>query len=128
MRDYELTLVLDGDLSSEKQKSQLEKIKKIINDLGGKVKKTVEWGKKQLAYPIFFVGSLSGQKDKQATSKKTTGYYFLWEISLPAPEVINFTKKIKLEEGVLRYLLVKLTKPNKKVGKGGGKNGATVAQ
>lgn len=92
MREYELVLVVDPDLTSEKQKKQLEKIKKIIADLKGEVQKTVEWGKKELTYPI---------------KKKNLGYYFLWELNLPEKIYGEFDKKLKLEEGVIRYLLVR---------------------
>ena len=92
MRDYELTLVIDPDLTSEKQKKLLTKIKKVIVDLKGKVGKTDEWGRKELAYPI---------------KKKTLGYYFFLESKLPEKGLGELEKKLKLEEGVIRYLLVK---------------------
>jgi len=93
MRSYELTLVVDPDLASEKQKRQLEKIKKIITSLKGEVKRTNEWGKKELAYPI---------------KKKNLGHYFLWEIKLPEKSLNELSSKIKMEEGIMRYLLVKM--------------------
>jgi small subunit ribosomal protein S6 len=92
MRDYELTLIVDPDLTSEKQKKLQEKIKKIIADLKGEVKKTTEWGKKELAYPI---------------KKKDMGYYFLWNIKLPSSAAFALESKLKLEEGLMRYLLVR---------------------
>jgi len=116
MRDYELTLVVSPDLIPEKQKEQLEKIKKIISGLKGEVKKTEEWGKKQLAYPI---------------KKSEMGYYFLWEIQLPEKFLADFNQKLRIEEGLLRYLIVKIEKRRKdKEGaiKGGKKHGSTLAQ
>lgn len=92
MRDYELTLVIDPDLTSEKQKKLVAKIKKEISDLKGKIEKTEEWGKKELAYPI---------------KKKTLGYYFFIETELPEKAPTEIEKKIKLDEGIIRYLLVK---------------------
>lgn len=92
MRVYELVLVFNPDLTSEKQKNQLEKIKKIAADLKGKVKKTMEWGRRELAYPI---------------KKKNVGCYFLWEIELPEDKLGDFNNKLKIEEGLLRYLLVR---------------------
>lgn len=92
MRDYELTLVIDPDLTSANQKKLLTKIKKIITDLKGKVGKTDEWGRKELAYPI---------------KKKTMGAYFLLAIKLPAEAAVKLDQKLKVEEEVIRYLLVK---------------------
>jgi len=92
MFDYELTLILDGELSSEDQKKLTEKIKKIIEDVKGKVEKTNDWGKRELAYPI---------------KKKKMGIYFLWEIKVAPQDLDKIDKKIKIEEGVLRYLILR---------------------
>ena len=116
MRDYELALVVSPELTAEKQKEQLKKIKKIIAGLKGEVKKTEEWGKKQLAYPI---------------KGNEMGYYFLWEIQLPEKSLSEFNQKLRIEERLLRYLIVKIEKRQKKKkaeGKGGKKHGSTLTQ
>lgn len=92
MRDYELVLVIDSEVSGEDRKKQLTKVKKIVEDLKGKVKKTDEWGEKKLAYPI---------------NKKNMGYYFLLTIQLPLEVPPQIDSKLKLEENIIRYLLVK---------------------
>ena len=92
MRLYELTLVVSPDITSEKQKSLITKIKKIITGLEGKVVKEEDWGKKELSYPI---------------KKQTTGCFFYWEIELPEKTVADFDNKIKTEEEIIRYLLVR---------------------
>ena len=123
MRDYELTLVVSPDLSSEKQKEQLEKVKKIITGLKGEVKKTEEWGKKQLAYPILPAG--------RQVKKSEMGYYFLWEIQLPEKSLEQLNQKLRIEESLLRYLIVKIAKrrkDKKAKGKGGKKHGSTLTQ
>ena len=116
MRDYELTLVVSPQLTAEKQKEALEKIKKIIASFKGKIKKTEEWGKKQLAYPI---------------RKNEMGYYFLWEIQLPEKSLEELNQKLRIEESLLRYLIVKIEKrqkDKKAEGKGGKKHGSTLTQ
>lgn len=92
MRDYELVLVIDPDLTGTDQKKLLSQVKKIIEELKGKVEKTDEWGKKELAYPI---------------KKKNLGYYFLLEVKLPSDGPGKIEGKLKLEEKIIRYLLVK---------------------
>lgn len=92
MRTYELTLIVDPDLTSENQKKLLAKIKKLIEELEGKVEKTNEWGKKEFTYPI---------------KKKNLGYYFFWELILPSGAVSELDGKLKLEEEIIRYLLVR---------------------
>jgi small subunit ribosomal protein S6 len=92
MRKYELCLVISSDLTSENSQKLITKIKKIITELEGQILKVKEWGRKEFSYPV---------------KKKTSGNYFLWEIELSEKAIGNFTKKIKLEEEVLRYLLIK---------------------
>ena len=92
MKDYELTLVLDGDLSSQDQKKLSEKIKKIIEEHKGKLEKQDDWGRKDLAYPI---------------KKKKTGFYLYWEFKLEPQDLSKIDKKLKIEEGVLRYLILR---------------------
>lgn len=92
MRDYELVLVIDPDLAEGDRKKEITKVKKIIEGLKGKVEKTDEWGKRELAYPI---------------KKKNLGYYFLLVLKLPNKAPVQVDNKLKLEEGIIRYLLVK---------------------
>ena len=92
MRDYELVLVVDPDLTPEKQKKLIAQIKKIIEEFKGRVAKIDEWGKKELSYPI---------------EKKNLGYYFLLTTQLPEKKISDFDRKLKLEKGILRYLLVR---------------------
>lgn len=92
MRDYELTLVIDPDLTGEEEKKLTTKVKKVVLDLKGKVERTTDWGKKELAYPI---------------KKKTQGAYFLWAVKLPAKAPAELDQKLRHEEGLLRCLLVK---------------------
>jgi len=95
MNDYELTMVLDPDLTSENQKKLLEKFKKLIEDGKGKVEKQDDWGKKELAYPI---------------NKKKTGAYFFWEIKTSADGIRQVDKKLKVEDGVMRHLIIRKEK------------------
>ncbi len=87
-----MTLILVPELGETKKKEVLVKVKKILEDTKGKVEKTDEWGKKALAYPI---------------KKMTEGDYHFWEVSLPEPAPAEIDKKIRLEDQVLRYLLVR---------------------
>lgn len=92
MRDYELTLVLGPDLTPENQKELLTKIKKIVSDLKGEVKESKDWGKKELAYPI---------------KKAHFGCFIWWLVSIGEEAVSQLDKKIRPEENIIRYLLVR---------------------
>ncbi|HUV72074.1 MAG TPA: 30S ribosomal protein S6 [Clostridia bacterium] len=96
-RNYELVVILDPELKGKEQEELLEKIKKQISALEGKVTKVEEWGKKELAYPL---------------AKKGIGIFYVLEFSAPANFASSFREKLKLEEKVLRFLV--LVKEEKK--------------
>jgi small subunit ribosomal protein S6 len=92
MRKYEMTLILVPEIAATKKKEVLDKVEKILVATKGKVEKKEEWGKKSLAYPI---------------KKMTEGDYHFWEVALPEPAPAEIDKKMRLENEVLRYLLLR---------------------
>jgi small subunit ribosomal protein S6 len=87
-KNYELMLVLpDG----KQQKEAEALVKEWLSKSGGKVVSVDFWGKKDLVYPI---------------KKQMKGVYVLFELELAADEATELQKRIKLEEGLLRHLLV----------------------
>jgi len=92
MNTYELTVVLPGSATPAKQKSAKELIEKLVNTFKGKIKKLDEWGKIELAYII---------------SGNESGYFLHYILELDSDAVKQIDDKIRLEEEVIRYLLVK---------------------
>lgn len=92
MRNYELVLVLSPDLTPQLIKTEISKIKKLVEGFGGKSKEVVEWGKKEFAYPI---------------KKKLNGFYLFWELELPPGDVGEIEKNLKAQETILRFLLIR---------------------
>lgn len=92
MNSYELTLVIDPDVSAGDQKKLVEKIEKLITTAKGKVEKTAEWGKKELAYPI---------------QKKLVGYFYFLTFNLSPAALSEIDQAIRLENQIMRYLLIK---------------------
>ncbi len=88
MNNYYLTLVLKPDLEEKARKELLENIKKSFTKVG----KEDLWGNKSLAYPI---------------KKSTSGYYVHFEAEAEPKEIKALDKILKLEEDVLRYLLIR---------------------
>lgn len=90
MKKYELALVINPTFSDEKVKAVVSKLEDLIVEGKGKITKKDFWPKKTLAYKIGKFGQ---------------AYYIITEI-----EVNNITpamnRKIKLIDGVIRYLLV----------------------
>ena len=87
-----MTLILDPGLAAAEKKDAIVKVKKLLETAKGKVEKTDEWGKKTFVYPIRKFGE---------------GDYHFWEVSLPESGPAEIDKKMRLENEVLRYLLVR---------------------
>ena len=92
MNSYLLTLVLKADLSDADRKTLLDSmIKKLVGE-DGKIEKEDMWGAKDLAYPI---------------KRQTKGFFAHFEISADPKNAKTLDKTLKLEEDILRYLLVR---------------------
>ncbi|MDO8551205.1 MAG: 30S ribosomal protein S6 [bacterium] len=90
MRKYELVLVLVPD--KEDAEKLVIKIKKELEGLGGKIETEEEWGKKTLTYRI---------------KRLTEGFFYFYRVLIEPQVVAAFEQKVRLEEKVLRYLLVR---------------------
>ena len=93
MNSYYLTLVLKADLEEKERKTLLDGVvKKLVGSLG-KVEKEDLWGARDLAYPI---------------KKQTKGFYAHYQIQADPKNVKGLDKTLKLEEDILRYLLIRV--------------------
>lgn len=89
MNSYALTLVVKNDLDDGARKGLLESVTKQF----GSLEKEDLWGTRDLAYPI---------------KRQTKGWYAHYLFSAE-PKVINsLDKSLKIEEDILRYLLVRV--------------------
>lgn len=92
MNNYYLTLVLKADLEENQRKTLLDSIIKKIAGEEGKVEKEDLWGNKDLAYPI---------------KRQTKGYIAHYELVADPKNVRSIDKLLKVEEDVLRFLLIR---------------------
>ncbi len=92
MREYELTVLIHPDLEMNLQPA-LDKVKKIIEEAGGKITKEVDEGKKRLAY------SIAGQD---------FAVYYYFELDLPDEKgkARKVTDMLDIADEILRSLLV----------------------
>jgi len=93
MRKYELTLIIDPKLAEKDAKDIQDKLKKWVTTGKGKIVKEEIWGRKKLAYPI---------------AKKTEGLYFFYNLDLESDQVASLDKNLKLQENIMRYLLLRI--------------------
>lgn len=86
---YALTIVLKPDLEEKERKELLESITKKF----GKMEKEDLWGVRDLSYPI---------------QHQNKGYYAHYEFVGEPTSISPIDKGLKIEENILRYLLVRI--------------------
>jgi small subunit ribosomal protein S6 len=91
MREYELVFILKPDLKEKDLKAEQAEVEKLLLGLGGKIEKKDVWGLKDLAYPI---------------KKFRKGFYVKLDLKMPQDKVGEWNKKVKLNEKIIRYLLI----------------------
>ncbi len=93
LRDYELVLVVNPQLSEEAFEAAIDKYNRFITGKGGIVGDTQKWGKRKLAYPIKHFGE---------------GNYVLFKFSMKPATSRELETNLRISEEVIRHLLVKL--------------------
>jgi small subunit ribosomal protein S6 len=92
MRDYEIVYIFDSVLDRSVIDQKLERFNQLATGNGGGEVLAVEhWGKRQLAYPI---------------RKHDNGYYVVVQFRTDPTNLPEFERAIKLDEQVLRHLVV----------------------
>ena len=92
---YELTLLINPDLTEFDVQKVIDKVKANIDSGKGKVVKEHSWGKKQLAYPI---------------NKAGFGYYHTIIFNAPGEIIDGLIRELQLAPEVFRYLNLSLDK------------------
>lgn len=92
MKKYELCVVLSGDSKEEDREKLIKEIKDDIEKAKGKIGKVDDWGKKTLAFRM---------------KKQTEGYYYLINLEFEDAGVNDLSKKLRMNEKILRFLLIK---------------------
>ena len=92
MARYETLFIVHPDQGG-KVKEFIERFKKIIEGLNATVSQAEEWGLRDLAYRI---------------QKQAKGYYILLQYQSSARAVEELERNMRLSDGVLRYLTVRV--------------------
>ena len=92
LRDYEIVYIFHPSLDEGKVTEKLDRFHGLLTgDRGGNVSAVDHWGQRQLAYPI---------------NDQTSGYYTVAHFSAPAEALPEFERLLKLDEELMRYLVV----------------------
>lgn len=89
MNSYALTLLIKADLEEKARQQLLESVAKRMDG----VKKEDLWGNRDLAYPI---------------KKQNKAYYAHFEFEADPQSISSLDKSLKLEEDILRYLIIRV--------------------
>lgn len=92
MTKYELAVVVSAKLEEEDRAAVVEKAKALIERFGGQITNVDDWGKKRLAYEI--------QKMKE-------GFYYFIQFDAETSAPAEIESRMRIMEGVIRYLCVK---------------------
>ena len=93
MNMYELLYIVGSPFTQKDLPEIGEKIKKTIEDLGGKIINKKNLGNRKLAYPIKHVYH---------------GFYILVNFELLADKIKELNRKFRLSPEILRHLIVKI--------------------
>lgn len=90
-RQYEVVYIFDSALEEPTINEKLARFHSLIQQPGAEAPQVSHWGKRTFAYPI---------------KKHETGYYVVAKFEADAKALPEFERAIKLDEGVLRFLVV----------------------
>ena len=92
---YESAVLINAALDDETIKNLIERIKETITTNGGDILEIEDWGRKRLAYQV---------------KKSKIGYYAIFRFSSPPDIVPKIERNYQLDENILRYLTIALSK------------------
>lgn len=95
-KTYELVVLFNPTLASDLLKKAEEDISKFISSKKGTIKKTEDWGRKMLQYPI---------------GKHTEAVYVFYQVELDPEHAQALDRAVQLHDSVIRHIVV-LSKDN----------------
>jgi small subunit ribosomal protein S6 len=85
--------ILPTDLDEETTASTTERVRGYITSRGGEIQSLEPWGRRRLAYPI---------------RRREEGVYHVAHISLSPEQTVELDRVLRLNEQVLRHLIVRM--------------------
>ena len=101
-RNYDIGFIINPELAEDEVKKITDSVTKLIEEKGGVIEKLDEWGRKRLVYPI--------EKHKE-------GIYVFIIAEMDGVFVEDLERRMKLNEKILRFIVVRLDDKLKKSNK-----------
>ena len=95
MKNYELLTIFKPSLDSDELDKAVDKISSDVKDAKGSVVSVDKMGRKKLAY------DLQGFRD---------GFFTAIVVSLPAESIVEFKRNLKLNDNILRFMFMEVSK------------------
>lgn len=92
---YESAILINAALEDNQIENVINRVKEFIATNGGQIRDFENWGRKRLAYPV---------------EKSKIGYYAIFRFEAPGSIVSKLERFYNLDEHILRYLTIKLSK------------------
>lgn len=92
---YESAILINAALEDNQIENVINRVKEFITTNGGQIRDFENWGRKRLAYPV---------------KKSKIGYYAIFRFEAPGSIVSKLERFYNLDEHILRYLTIKLSK------------------
>ncbi len=93
-------MVYSPKISEEKQKQEIKNLDNLVAKTDGKIVMKEIWGKRQFAFLV---------------AKQAEGFYVHWKLILPPAGPAKFDKELRVNDIIMRHLLVKVEKSAEKV-------------
>ena len=93
LRDYELTVIINPNITEDKLEARLNSISQFVTERGGTVSEIQRWGKRKLAYPI---------------KHSLEGIYALAKLELKPASGKELEANLQISEDVMRHMLIKV--------------------
>ena len=93
MAFYESVIIGRQDLTPGQFQTLIEKFITVIKSFKGEIKKTENWGIRNLAYKI---------------NKNRKGHYMLLNIDGPPEAIQEYDRLMRLDEDIIRFLTIKI--------------------
>jgi small subunit ribosomal protein S6 len=90
---YELTYIVNAVLSEDQIRGLVIRLNRFIEENGGEILATDEWGTRRLSYPL---------------NKKRNGYYVNLYFRADGGLIARLERALEIEDDILRYLTLKM--------------------
>jgi len=111
IHDYELMYIVRPDADDEKQATTIAALATAVTIRGGTITTDTNWGRKRLAYPI--------QDFRE-------GIYVIYEFKFDADQVAPLDRQIRLNEDVIRHMILRIERKAPRARKGAASAAALV--